>query len=156
IKILERVHMVNCNLRQTPVDTDSILGDDVQHVCLHMHDPQEPHFLALKRVLRYVRGLLDHGLQLFSSSTTFLSLKRKPTLSCSSIEAEYCGVANAIAETCWLRNLLRELHTPLSSATLVYYDNVSAVYLYSNPVEHQRTKHIKINIHFVRDLVVAG
>ncbi|GKG22375.1 ribonuclease H-like domain-containing protein, partial [Tanacetum coccineum] len=66
-------------------------------------------------------------------------------------EAEYHGVANAVAETCWLRNLLRELHTPLSSATLVYYDNVSAVYLSSNPVQHQRTKHIEIDIHFVRD-----
>ncbi|GJT26729.1 ribonuclease H-like domain-containing protein [Tanacetum coccineum] len=71
-------------------------------------------------------------------------------------EAEYHGVANAIAETCWLRNLLRELHTPLSSATLIYYDNVSAVYLSSNPVQHQRTKHIEIDIHFVRDLVAAG
>nr|GEX21163.1 ribonuclease H-like domain-containing protein [Tanacetum cinerariifolium] len=38
-------------------------------------------------------------------------------------QAEYRGVANAIAETFWLRNLLRELHTPLSSAMLVYYDN---------------------------------
>ncbi|GKF83390.1 ribonuclease H-like domain-containing protein, partial [Tanacetum coccineum] len=34
-----------------------------------------------------------------------------PTLSRSSAEAEYRGVANAVAETCWLRNLLRELHT---------------------------------------------
>nr|GEX87537.1 hypothetical protein [Tanacetum cinerariifolium] len=34
------------------------------------------------------------------------SAKRQPTLSCSSVEAEYCGVANAVAETCWLRNLL--------------------------------------------------
>ncbi|GJU83203.1 ribonuclease H-like domain-containing protein [Tanacetum coccineum] len=62
---------------------------------------------------------------------------------------------NAVAETCWLRNLLRELYTPLSSATLVYCDNVSAVYLSSNPVQHQRMKHIVIDIHFVRDLVVA-
>ncbi|GKA55258.1 ribonuclease H-like domain-containing protein [Tanacetum coccineum] len=46
-------------------------------------------------------------------------------LSRSSAEAEYRGVANAVAETCWLRNLLRELHTPLSSATLVYCDNVN-------------------------------
>ncbi|GJX82892.1 ribonuclease H-like domain-containing protein [Tanacetum coccineum] len=37
-----------------------------------MHDPREPHFLALKRILRYVRGTLDYGLQLFSSSTTDL------------------------------------------------------------------------------------
>ncbi|GKD79655.1 ribonuclease H-like domain-containing protein [Tanacetum coccineum] len=81
--------------------------------------------------------------------------KRQVTLSRSSAEAEYRGVANAVAETCWLRNLLRELHTPLSTATLVYCDNVSAVYLSSNPVQHQRTKHIEIDIHFVRDLVAA-
>ncbi|GJZ03537.1 ribonuclease H-like domain-containing protein [Tanacetum coccineum] len=64
----------------------------VQQVCLYMHDPREPHFLYLKRIL--------------------------------SIEVEYRGVANAVAETCWLRNLLYELHTPLSSATLVYCDNI--------------------------------
>ena len=218
MEILERAHMVNCNSSRTPVDTESKLGDDgdpvsdpklyrslavslqyltftrpdicyaVQQVCLYMHDPREPHFNALKRILRYVRGTLDYGLQLFSSSTSSLvaysdadwagfpttrrstsgycvflgnnllswSSKRQPTLSRSSAEAEYRGVANAVAEACWLRNLLRELHTPISSATLVYCDNVSAVYLSSNPVQHQHTKHIEIDIHFVRDLVVAG
>ena len=39
----------------------------VQQVCLFMHDPREPHFTALKRILRYVRGTLDHGLQLYAS-----------------------------------------------------------------------------------------
>nr|GEW79215.1 ribonuclease H-like domain-containing protein [Tanacetum cinerariifolium] len=158
------------------------------HVCLHMHDPREPYFSALKRILRYVRDTLDYGLQLFSSSTTDLvaysdadwagchttrqsnsgycvflgnnllswSAKRQPTLSRSSAEAEYRGVANVVAETCWLHNLLREVHTPLSPATLVYCDNVSDVYLSSNPVQHQRTKHIEIDIHFVRDLVATG
>ncbi|GJV94603.1 ribonuclease H-like domain-containing protein [Tanacetum coccineum] len=62
------------------------------------------------------------------------SSKHQPTLSRSSAKAKYRGVANAVAETCWLRNLLRELYTPLSSATLVYCDNVIAVYLSSNPV----------------------
>nr|GEU94051.1 ribonuclease H-like domain-containing protein [Tanacetum cinerariifolium] len=80
----------------------------------------------------------------------------QPTLSHSIIEAECPGVANVVAETRWLRNLLRELHTLLTSATLVYCDNVSAVYLSCNPVQHQRTKHIEIDIHFVRDLVAAG
>ncbi|GJV11917.1 ribonuclease H-like domain-containing protein [Tanacetum coccineum] len=203
---------------RTPVDTDSKLSDDgdlvsdptlylslagalqcltftrpdisyaVQQVCLYMHDPREPHFSALKRILRYIRGTMPYGLQLFSSTTSSLvaysdadwagcptthrstfgycvflgnnllswSSKRHVTLSRSSAEAEYRGVANAVAETCWLRNLLRELHTPLSTATLVYCDNVSAVYLSSNPVQHQRTKHIEIDIHFVRDLVAAG
>ncbi|GKA60939.1 ribonuclease H-like domain-containing protein [Tanacetum coccineum] len=55
------------------------------------------------------------------------SFKRQHTLSHSSAEAEYCYVANVIAETTWLHNLLCELHTSLQTATLVYYDNVSAI-----------------------------
>ncbi|GJW49018.1 ribonuclease H-like domain-containing protein [Tanacetum coccineum] len=160
----------------------------VQQICLYMHDPREPHFAALKRILRYVRGTVDFGLQLYVSATTSLvgytdadwagcpstrrstsgycvflgdnllswSAKRQHTISRSSAEAEYQGVANVVAETAWVRNLLRELHSPLMTATLVYCDNVSAVYMSANPVQHQRTKHIEIDIHFVRDMVTAG
>jgi hypothetical protein len=42
----------------------------VQQVCLHMHDPREQHLAAMKRILRYVKGTLSHGLQLHSSSLT--------------------------------------------------------------------------------------
>nr|GFB13903.1 NBS-containing resistance-like protein [Tanacetum cinerariifolium] len=130
---------------------------DVQQVCLHMHDPRESHFSALKRILRYVCGTLDFNLQLFSSSTTDLVVYSDTDWAAillldDRLQAEYRDVA----ETCWLRNLLRELHTPLSSAKLVYCDNVSAVYLSSNLVQHQHTKHIEIDVHSVRDLVVDG
>nr|GEW26869.1 NBS-containing resistance-like protein [Tanacetum cinerariifolium] len=84
------------------------------------------------------------------------SSKRQQTISRSSAEAEYRGVANVVAETAWLCNLLRELHFSLSAATLVCCDNVSATYLSANPVQHQRTKHIEIDIHFVRDMVTSG
>ncbi|GJT62886.1 ribonuclease H-like domain-containing protein [Tanacetum coccineum] len=63
---------------------------------------------------------------------------------------------NVVAETAWLRNRLRELHTPLLSAILVFCDNVSAIYMSANPVQHQRTKHIEIDIHFVCDMVARG
>nr|GEU38913.1 ribonuclease H-like domain-containing protein [Tanacetum cinerariifolium] len=119
-----RAHMDNCNPSRTPIDTESKLGSDGDLVCLYMHNPREPHFSALKQILR--------------------------------ADAKYHGVANVGAETCCLRNLLRELHTPWSSATLVYCDNVSAVYLSCKPVQHQRTKYIEIDIHVVCDLVVAG
>ena len=153
-----------------------------------MHDPREPHLHAMKRVLRYVRGTIDLGLQLYRSTTSQLtaysdadwagcpatrrstsgycvflgdnlltwSSKRQETLSRSSAEVEYRGAANAVAETSWLCNLLRELHVPLYTATLVFCDNVSAIYMSVNPVQHQRTKHIEIDIHFVREKVATG
>ena len=46
--------------------------------------------------------------------------------------------------------------TARSKSTLVYCDNVSAVYLSTNPVQHQRTKHVEIDLHFVRDRVAIG
>ena len=55
-----------------------------------------------------------------------------------------------------MRQLLHELYSPLQRATLVYGDNVSAVYLSTNPVKHQRTKHVEIDLHFVRERVAAG
>nr|GEW25838.1 ribonuclease H-like domain-containing protein [Tanacetum cinerariifolium] len=49
------------------------ISDAVQQVCLYTHDPREPHLIALKRILRYVRGTTDHGLQLHVSSTSQLT-----------------------------------------------------------------------------------
>jgi hypothetical protein len=39
---------------------------------------------------------------------------------------------------------------------VVFYDNVSSVYMASNPVQHRRSKHIEIDIHFVREKVSIG
>jgi hypothetical protein len=84
------------------------------------------------------------------------SSKRQPTVSRSSAEAEYRVVANDVAEATWLRQLLQELQHPLRRASVVYCDNVSAIYLSTNPVQHQRTKHIEIDLHFVRERVALG
>ncbi|KAK4340869.1 hypothetical protein RND71_039370 [Anisodus tanguticus] len=81
------------------------------------------------------------------------SSKRQATLSYTSAEAEYRGVANVVAEICWLRNLLLELQCALRKASSVYCDNISVIYLSHNPVQHQRTKHIEMDIHFIRENV---
>jgi len=84
------------------------------------------------------------------------SSKRQTTVSRSNAEAEYRAVAHVVAECCWLRQLLQELHISIPLATVVYCDNVSAVYMAANPVHHRRTKHIEIDIHFVREKVALG
>nr|GEV77943.1 reverse transcriptase domain-containing protein [Tanacetum cinerariifolium] len=132
----------------------------IQQVCLYMRDPREPHFASLKRILRYVQGTLELGLHLYAFATTFLvgytDADWAGYPSTRSIEVEYRGVANVVAETAWIQNLFRELHSPLLTATMIYCDNVSAFYMPANRVQHQRTKHIEIDIHFVRDMVKAG
>nr|GEV25605.1 ribonuclease H-like domain-containing protein [Tanacetum cinerariifolium] len=150
LQLLERAHMVTCNPSRTPVDTESKLGLEGAPV-------QDP---TLYRSLAGGSSTLDLGLHLYASSTTSLvgytDADWAGCPSTRSAEAEYRGVANVVAETAWLRNLLRELHSPLSTVTIVYCDNVSAVYMSANPVQHQRMKHIEIDIHFVRDMVTAG
>nr|GEW13874.1 putative reverse transcriptase domain-containing protein [Tanacetum cinerariifolium] len=83
-----------------------------QQIFLYMHDPQEPHFAALKRILRYVRRTVDFGLQLYVFATTSLvGYTDADWAGCSSTrsaEAEYHGVANVVAETAWLRNMIQQ------------------------------------------------
>ncbi|KAJ9552888.1 LOW QUALITY PROTEIN: hypothetical protein OSB04_016933 [Centaurea solstitialis] len=198
-EILARADMVSCNPCSTPADTKIKLAVDgepvsdptlyrslagalqyltftrpdiayaVQQVCLFMHDPRLPHFNALKRILRYLKGTLSHGLHIKASAVDRLvaysdadwagcpTTRRSTSGFCVYVGdnlAEYRGIANVVAETAWLRNLLIELYCPLSRATVVFCDNVSAMYLASNPVQHQRTKHVEIDLHFVRERFV--
>jgi hypothetical protein len=73
-----------------------------------------------------------------------------------SVEAEYHAVAHAVVEMVCLHQLLAELWRPIEQATVVYCDNISAIYMFGNPVQHWCTKHIEIDIHFVREKVVLG
>ena len=79
--------------------------------------------------------------------------KRQPTMSKSSIEAEYHVIACAVAETVWIRKLLQDFGIILTSPVKIYCDNVSAMYFTANPVHHNRSKHIAIDYHFVHKQV---
>nr|GEY50257.1 ribonuclease H-like domain-containing protein [Tanacetum cinerariifolium] len=153
IEILERAHIVNCNPSRTPESKLGIDGDLVSDPTLYWSLVDLVAYSDADWVGCHTTRRSNSGYCVFlGNSLLSWSSKRQPTLSRSSAEAEYRGVADAVAETCWLRNF----HTLLSSVTLVYCDNVSVVYLPSNSVQHQRMKHIEIDLHFVRDLVVAG
>ncbi|GJR60680.1 ribonuclease H-like domain-containing protein [Tanacetum coccineum] len=72
-EMFERAHMLTCNSCQTLVDIYSKLAADADHAALSfIQDHREPHLSAPKRVLRYIWGTLDYGLQLYSSSISSL------------------------------------------------------------------------------------
>nr|GEW24770.1 NBS-containing resistance-like protein [Tanacetum cinerariifolium] len=151
-EIHEQAQMLNSDPCRTPIDTEKKLGPEgspsTTSQLIAYFDVDWADCPATRRSTSRYCVFLGDNLLTWSS-------KHQDTLSCSNAEAEYHGVANVIAETSWICNLLRELHTPLFTTTLVYCDNVSAVYMSANPVQHPRTKHINIDIHFLRDKVAA-
>lgn len=90
------------------------------------------------------------------SSPISWASKKQHTVSRSSTEAEYRALAITAAELSWIRQLLCDLHVPLSAPPLLLCDNISAIALSSNPVFHSRVKHIEIDYHFVRERVIRG
>ena len=69
----------------------------------------------------------------------------------SSIEAEYRAMSTACSEIIWLRGLLEELGFSQTTSTPLYADNTSAIQIGTNLVFHERTKHIEVFCHSIRD-----
>lgn len=161
----------------------------VNKVCQFMSHPLESHWVAVKRILRYLQGTIQYGLHLSpytSSSPPSLQVfcdadwasdpddrrstsgaaiyfggnlvswwsKKQPVVARSSTEAEYRSLAQATADLLWLQTLLSELCVS-TQQPLVLCDNQSAVMLAHNPIMHSRTKHMEIDLFFVREKVIA-
>lgn len=82
--------------------------------------------------------------------------KKQMTVSRSSSEAEYRALASAACEMQWLLYLLRDLHVKSSKPPVLFCDNQSALHIAANPVFHERTKHLDIDCHIVREKLLAG
>ena len=157
------------------------------------NNPTEDHWIAIKRVLRYVQHTINYCLQFkkdpdglfltgycdsdwassdesrrsttgycftmnkYGSAISWKS-RRQPTVALSSTEAEYMGLSACTQEALYLKQLCKEIDLTfvITEPIIIYEDNQGAIALVENPVHHQRTKHIDIRFHFIRDQVTNG
>ena len=79
--------------------------------------------------------------------------KKQSVVARSSAEAEYRAMASTACELIWLKNLLSDLGFPSNAPMPMFCDNQAAMHIASNPVFHERTKHIEVDCHYVRSQV---
>ncbi|KAF0704318.1 hypothetical protein AaE_015000 [Aphanomyces astaci] len=155
----------------------------VQRLSRHLHDPREPHMVGAKRILRYIKSTLDHGLIFRASncelvgysdaswanrdgrrSTTgficFVSggavswkSARQRVVALSTCEAEYIALVEMAKEVVWLRGLLQEMGVDQQVPTITWCDNKSAIATAEGSGVSERSKHMDVRLHYVRQLI---
>ena len=81
--------------------------------------------------------------------------KKQPVVSKSSAESEYRALSLGICEGIWVVRLLKELGIPINAPIKMWCDSMAALKIASNPVQHDRTKHVEIDRHFIREKIEA-
>lgn len=80
--------------------------------------------------------------------------KKQTVVARSSAEAEYRAMAHTACEMFWLKNLMGELGFAYDEPLPMHCDNQAAIHIVSNHVFHERTKHIEVDCHFIREAVM--
>ncbi|TYK27876.1 uncharacterized protein E5676_scaffold384G00590 [Cucumis melo var. makuwa] len=115
-------------------------------------DPRISHLEAVKKILKYVHGTSDFGM-MYSYDTTLTLVRYCDADWAGSgddrkTEAEYIIAGSGCTQLIWMKNMLHEYGLDQDTMTL-YCDNMSAIDISKNPVQHSRTKHIDIRHHFI-------
>ena len=74
----------------------------------------------------------------------------------SNAEAEFRAVVHGICEVIWIKRLLEELKVSDSQPMKLYCDNKAAISIAHNPVLHDRTKHVEVDKHFIKEKLDSG
>ncbi|KAK1431416.1 hypothetical protein QVD17_07875 [Tagetes erecta] len=82
--------------------------------------------------------------------------KKQKVFALSSAEAEFRGIARGLAEVLWIRKLLTEIGFSQRTASRIMCDNKAAIQISENPVQHDRTKHVEVDRHFIKEKLESG
>jgi Reverse transcriptase (RNA-dependent DNA polymerase) len=185
------------SLLYASIGTRPDIAHAVNVVSKFSKNPGQVHWMAIKRILRYLKGTINQPLvfigkdalldgqlnvSVFSDadwagdvddcrstsgcvvrigqSTVMWSTKKQKTVSLSTAEAEYMALSSAVQEVMWLRQFLCEM-LDVSGMSVrvgmsVFVDNQAALHISNKDVYHDRTKHINIRYHYVREAVKDG
>ena len=77
--------------------------------------------------------------------------KKQKVVARSSVEAEFRGMAHGVCELLWIRNILRDLGIEYATPMNLYCDNKAAIQIAQNPVQHDCTKHVEVDRHFIKE-----
>eukprot|EP00253_Pinus_taeda_P004486 PITA_04486 len=138
------------------VNTRSNICFAVNNMIQFMCKPRRVHWVAKKHILRYLQGTVDFGLDYRQGDGMRLASRKQQSVALSSAEAEYMAASLASCEAIWLRKMLFGLFGQGLRPSVIYCDNQSCIKLTENLVFHDRSKHIEIKYHFIRDYVQKG
>jgi hypothetical protein len=82
--------------------------------------------------------------------------KKQKVVACSTAEAEYRAMRKLTDELVWLKALLKDLGRDTKEPITMHCDNQAAIHIASNSVFHERTKHIEVDCHKVRERIEQG
>ena len=164
----------------------------INRLAAYTSNPGLSHYTALKRVLRYLKGTIDHGITYQNDNTllednnlchgysdaayvntddykstlgyVFLvnkgaitwGSKKQSTIALSTTEANYVAISEASREALWLQHLYGELGFAQKQATMLFGDNDGSIAMAKNLQFHRHTKHVKLQWHWVWNLVQDG
>ena len=124
----------------------------VSMVSQFMHSLGPEHFEAAYRIIWYLKGSPWRGL-LFEKHGHLQIEVYTDAYSRSSAEAELRSVAHGICEMLWIKRILDELKISCYSPIKAYCDNKVAISIAHNPVLHDRTKHVEVDKHFIKEKI---
>lgn len=102
------------------------------------------------------RRSLTGYIVMLGNSIVSWKTKKQHTVYMSSAESEYRSMAMTCQELTWTKALLTSLGFPQTRPMSLFCDNQAALHIAVNPVFHERTKHIKADCHYIRDVVQDG
>ena len=82
--------------------------------------------------------------------------RKQTNIALSTAEAEYIASCSACSEAVWLRKMLARLFNAEIDVTDILCDNQSCIKMIETPVFHDKSKHIQVRYHFIRDMVQKG